>query len=255
MRGSNGLVGVLEPTGIAAIGDLDLTVEGSPGPSGYLVDITVLDRAMREHACERFARAIEEEVATRRATDVVGLLAEIAARLSSVLLPAAVRSLRYRPNPFRSMAVEFKTPAGTDNERNPPMATAVLTEIFEFAASHRLHIPSLGDAENRRLFGKCNNPNGHGHNYRVVVAVEVETAAPKVTFREIESIVQREIMERFDHKHLNLDCPEFRETNPSVENIARVCHGLLAQPFSAAGAQLAWVEVWETEKTGCRYPA
>lgn len=254
MRGSNGLVGVVEHAGIAAIGDLDLTVEGEPGPSGYLVDITVLDRAMREHACERFSRAIEEEAATRKATDVLGLLGEIAEKLSAIM-PAAVRSLRYRPNPFRSMSVEFKRPAGTDNERKPPMTSAILTETFEFAASHRLHIASLGDDENRRLFGKCNNPNGHGHNYRVVVAVEVDPSAPKVTFREIESIVQREIMDRFDHKHLNLDCPEFRDTNPSVENIARVCHDLLAQPFSVAGGKLAWVEVWETEKTGCRYPA
>ena len=134
----------------------------------------------------------------------------------------------------------------------------ILRETFEFAASHRLHLSHRSDGENRALFGKCNNPNGHGHNYRIAVSVEVpaeQSADARPGFAELERIVESEIMARFDHKHLNLDCPEFAMTNPSVENIARISFEVLAEPFAAAGGRLRDVEVWETEKTSCRYPA
>ena len=251
----NGLLGGGGDIGINSILEFEIAVVGVPGPSGYLVDITVLDAAVRDAAAGRCADALRAEVSGGARTDLPALLGEIA-RAASASIPAQVRSLAMRPSPFRSTTVEFH-----DDLRQKPdaMPTTLITETFEFAASHRLHLPELGADENKRLFGKCNNPNGHGHNYRIEVGCAVEPASagqPRgFSFGDLEEIVQREIMHRFDHKHLNLDCPEFREVNPSVENIARICHDLLDAPVRDRHGRLEFVRVWETEKTSCRYPA
>ena len=127
-----------------------------------------------------------------------------------------------------------------------------LSQKFEFSASHRLHNPQLSEEENRRLFGKCNNPNGHGHNY----VLEVTLSAPATTQLQVpdfERIVSDTIIEPFDHKNLNTELPQFRELIPSVENIAMVIYRLLKNPVEKSGAKLAAVTVWETSKTWCEY--
>ena len=129
-----------------------------------------------------------------------------------------------------------------------------ISQQFEFSASHRLHVPSISDAENRRVFGKCNNPHGHGHNYRLEVAVAKPLDAP-FSLATLERIVDQSVIQRFDHKHLNLDTTEFASLNPSVENIAKVCFDLLRGPIDAAGGSLQRVKLWETEKTCSTYPA
>lgn len=136
--------------------------------------------------------------------------------------------------------------------------TVLLTAQIECAAAHRLHARELDAEANRALFGKCNNPNGHGHNYRVEVAVEVPIGAndtPRFGFHALGEAIEDEVMRRFDHRNLNLDCPEFATLNPSVEHIAFVCHDLLAPRIARDGAKLRFVRVWETDKTSCRYPA
>jgi len=231
-------------------------VAGPLADSGYLIDITVLDRALREHATGRFSAAIRAEALTGVPTDLVALLAEIG-RAVRGSIPVRVVSLHYRMNPFRACLVRWTSarhPHEKGNDRESiDMPEAILTETFEFAASHRLHLPSRSDEENRLLFGKCNNPNGHGHNYRIEVAATPHEGAA-FDHHELGLAVSAEIMARFDHRHLNLDCPEFRDLNPSVENIARVCHGLLAPALASRGATLRYVRVWETEKTSCIYP-
>ncbi len=247
-----GLVGMPGPRGLAPTVDLEVVCRGRPDATGYLVDIGAIDRAVRETAQPLLRRALLEELALAESGEsgamppdasVVALLRRIAALLA-IRLPAPVVHLAYHPSPFRGVSL-------TRPDEDTPMH-ATLHETFEFAASHRLHLAGRSDEENRALFGKCNNPNGHGHNYRIEVAVEPGPAFPG--FDAIERCVEREVMARFDHRHLNLDCPEFRDLNPSVENIARVCHDLLAPAFEAEGGTLGFVRVWETEKTSCRYP-
>ena len=130
-----------------------------------------------------------------------------------------------------------------------------LSQMFEFSAAHRLHNPSLDDESNRRMFGKCNNPHGHGHNYQVQVTLkgEVDDNGLLIDLPEFERIVAQTLIQRFDHKHLNLECEEFRSLIPSVENIARVSYELLKPRFSDHRAKLASVTVWETPKTWCQY--
>lgn len=129
-----------------------------------------------------------------------------------------------------------------------------LTQCFEFSASHRLHVASMSDEENRRIFGKCNNPRGHGHNYRVEITISRDI--PDSTGRilplpQFEAIVKEKVIDRLDHTHLNEDVSEFESLNPSVENIAQVIWGLLWEAVSPA--QLRRVRVWETAKTYAEY--
>jgi 6-pyruvoyltetrahydropterin/6-carboxytetrahydropterin synthase len=94
-----------------------------------------------------------------------------------------------------------------------------------FNAAHRLHNPDWDADKNRRIFGKCNNPNYHGHNYNLIVSVRGEID-PKtgyvIDMKFLKDLIKEKIEDRFDHKNLNLDTEEFKELNPTAENIATV---------------------------------
>ena len=148
------------------------------------------------------------------------------------------------------------------NSQNRDHAGITISIKFDFAASHRLHSPSLSDEENRALFGKCNNPNGHGHNYVLEPKVFVPLNVLESIHVEhmIEKLVDSVLLEQLDHKHLNTDCEWFDQSNggviPSVENIARVCFERLAPEIARIGTdvQLITMTAWETDRTSCTYP-
>jgi 6-pyruvoyltetrahydropterin/6-carboxytetrahydropterin synthase len=126
-----------------------------------------------------------------------------------------------------------------------------LTRKYEFAAAHRLHAPMLSAEENTARYGKCNNPRGHGHNYGLEVTVEgTPDAASGVLIapHEMDALVEAEIFGRFDHKHLNEDCPEFENLIPTSENLARVIFDLLAPKIETASRKLAKIGLHETQK-------
>ncbi len=125
-----------------------------------------------------------------------------------------------------------------------------------FNAAHRLHNDVLSDARNAELFGKCNNPNYHGHNYELVVKlvgdVDPETGYVYDT-KELSKLLKEHVVERFDHKNLNLDVPEFKSLNPTTENIVMVIYDLLrAQIDSRYELNL---RLYETERNFVEYPA
>ncbi len=106
----------------------------------------------------------------------------------------------------------------------------LLTRKIEFAASHLYNNPNFSAEENRRIFGKCNNPHGHGHNYTLEVTVEGEpdpVTGMVLDLKELKEILEREIMQRMDHRHLNYEVPELAGQIPTCENIARVIWQLL----------------------------
>src|SRR5438128_2407267 len=106
----------------------------------------------------------------------------------------------------------------------------LLTRKIQFAASHVYHNPNLSPEENRRIFGKCNNPHGHGHNYTLEVTVAGEpdpVTGMVLDLKDLKEILEREIMQRMDHRHLNLEVPELKGQIPTCENIARVIWNLL----------------------------
>lgn len=97
-----------------------------------------------------------------------------------------------------------------------------LTRRYRFAASHRLHSPALSEEENWRVYGKCNNPYGHGHNYVVEVAVSgpVDPATGMVAnLADLDAFVEREVLEPFDHRNLNEEVAAFRAQVPTTENL------------------------------------
>jgi len=105
----------------------------------------------------------------------------------------------------------------------PPMV--LLTRSYEFSAAHRLHSVYLSDEENQELFGKCNNPYGHGHNYRLEVTLQGDVDARTgllVDLAQLDQIIQEEVINRYDHRNLNAEAPEYRELNPTSENVVKV---------------------------------
>ena len=124
-----------------------------------------------------------------------------------------------------------------------------------FNAAHRLHNPDWSAEKNETIFGKCNNPNFHGHNYELIVQVtgEVDPETGYVLDMKVLSSVLKEfVLDRFDHKNLNLDVPEFKSLNPSAENIAIVIYSILRSKIDS-GLDLK-VRLYETERNFVEYP-
>jgi 6-pyruvoyltetrahydropterin/6-carboxytetrahydropterin synthase len=132
----------------------------------------------------------------------------------------------------------------------------ILTRRETFSASHRLHSQNLSAEENSVLFGKCNSKNGHGHNYviEVKIAGEVDLKSGVVLdLSLLKSILHEAVLARVDHRHLNLDVPEFAELNPTTENLVLVCAEWLEAKLPAG--MLKEVRIWETEKNSAIWSA
>lgn len=118
---------------------------------------------------------------------------------------------------------------------------------YVLSASHRLHSGRLTDEENRTAYGKCNNPQGHGHNYVIEVLVRGPvdpSTGMVVNMKDVDRTVQERVLDRFDHSNLNLD-PLFAECVPTTENLCQAVFGLLAGSMELA--TLAQVRIEETE--------
>ena len=125
-----------------------------------------------------------------------------------------------------------------------------------FNAAHRLYRPDWDDATNDRVFGKCALPNFHGHNYELIVKVTGEIDPETgyvIDLKLLSDLIQQEVIERFDHRNLNLDTKEFAQLNPTAENIAVVIHGLLRKQLSES-LELQ-IRLYETPRNFVEYPA
>ena len=125
-----------------------------------------------------------------------------------------------------------------------------------FNAAHRLHNPSWSDEKNEEVFGKCNNPNWHGHNYEVIVKLtgEVNSNTGYVyDMKKLSDLLKELVLNRFDHKNLNLDTEEFKNLNPSAENIAIVIYNLLREKIE--DQYEIKITLYETERNFVEYPA
>ena len=125
-----------------------------------------------------------------------------------------------------------------------------------FNAAHRLFNPAWDDATNSKVFGKCALPNYHGHNYELDVKLTGEPDAETgyvMDLKELSDLIKKEILDRFDHRNLNLDTVEFRNLNPTAENIAIVIYNLL-RPHIPEQLELQ-VRLYETPRNFVEYPA
>ena len=124
-----------------------------------------------------------------------------------------------------------------------------------FNAAHRLFNPAWDDKKNTQVFGKCALPNYHGHNYELIVKIvgepDVKTGYV-MDLKELSDLIEEKIIERFDHKNLNLDTEEFKNLNPTAENIAIVIYDLL-RPHIAKEKDLQ-IRLYETPRNFVEYP-
>lgn len=124
-----------------------------------------------------------------------------------------------------------------------------------FNSAHRLHNVNWSDAKNEEVFGKCNNPNYHGHNYELEVKI-IGYSDPETGYvidtKILSKLIKKNITEKFDHKNLNLDTEEFKNLNPTAENIALVIYNLL-KPELDSNLELK-IKLYETPRNYVEYP-
>lgn len=128
-----------------------------------------------------------------------------------------------------------------------------LTRRYSFSASHRLHSERLDEAENQKIYGKCNNPFGHGHNYVVEVTLSgaVDPATGMIAhLSDLDAYVAREVLEPFDHTYLNKDVAAFRVLVPTTENL---CIEIFERLKKFPGARLARIRLEETGRNSFEY--
>ena len=130
-----------------------------------------------------------------------------------------------------------------------------VTRCYRFAASHRLHAEGLGEEENRRLYGKCNNPYGHGHNYVLEVSARgpaLERTGRAVDTAVLDELVAREVVGPMDHRNLNREVPEFARLVPTSENLGiEICRRLKRnwkQVFPGEWPKLERIRIAETPR-------
>ncbi|HLX64445.1 MAG TPA: 6-carboxytetrahydropterin synthase [Planctomycetota bacterium] len=229
---------------------LELSVRGPVDPiDGMVINIKTvdaelkcllgeIDHRMLNSALPEFADAVPT---TERLAQVLW------ARIPEKIGAARKVSLRLEEHP--GMHVEIF-------EENPAMVH--LTRSIEFSAAHRLHSEKLSEEENWRVYGKCNNPSGHGHNYVVEVTVRGEPDARTgivIDIGKFDALLDEEIDARFDHKHLNLDTTFFKDVPATAENIAIVIWNLLEKKIAAlrSGVALHRVRLIETARSWFDY--
>jgi 6-pyruvoyltetrahydropterin/6-carboxytetrahydropterin synthase len=124
-----------------------------------------------------------------------------------------------------------------------------LTSRYRFSASHRLDTPALSPQDNQKLYGKCNNPHGHGHDYVLEITVDgpVDPDGQVVNREALDAVVRERVLARLDHKNLNVDIPELATSVTTTENLATLVRGSLAEGWTLP-ARLAGVRISETAR-------
>jgi len=209
--------------------------------SSYLQNIKDIDKVVRDRAIPLLNAIATDETASHRLADIPAVLA---GALKDGWPGATLDKIELSLSPYCTIGVVLK---------ELPMTR--LSQKFEFSAAHRLHNPAISDDENIQTYGKCNNPHGHGHNYEVEVTIAgtPDSSGLILAVHDLERIVNQAVIQKLDHKHLNVEVPEFKQLIPSVENIAMVIYRMLKPLVANARATLASVTVWETPKTWCEY--
>lgn len=182
--------------------------------NGMVVNIKWIDDVLQSEVVSKFdQKSINDEVSemSGRVPSLENLLDSFRTKLAELPGNVQLRALKLEETPLLY------------GEWNSEDDMLTVTRVYEFAASHRLSVPQLSEDENRKLFGKCTNPHGHGHNY--VLEVTVTGPQDPVTgfvcdLDKLDAIVEKEIVDRYDHHNLDLDIPELSGQNTTSEVVA-----------------------------------
>jgi 6-pyruvoyltetrahydropterin/6-carboxytetrahydropterin synthase len=196
---------------------LEVTVAGEVNPdTAMIVNIKDIDAVLKNRLMPQFAqKSINDEIPyfEKMAPSIENLLVYLWNEILDSDLPPEATLTQIKLEEFPSFYGEYDG-----------MKTTI-TRTYEFAAAHRLHVPTLSDAKNIELFGKCNNAAGHGHNYLLEVTVSGkldEVTGMICSINAVDEAVNREVVDRYDHKNFNCDLPEFEGTATTSEVIAQV---------------------------------
>jgi len=237
---TNTYAGYPSLTGLGHFFALQVTFAGQLDPTTkFLQNIKMMDALAREKCIPIAERAIREN-----RNNPAALLLAMFDSIKNPAPGATLDSLKMYLSPFLSL---------TAVSSELPMTR--LSQKFEFSASHRLFNPKFTDEDNLKTFGKCSNPHGHGHNYELQVTLRgrPNEKGLLMDIPTFEKIVRDAVITRFDHKNLNVEVPEFKNSLPTVENIAATIYGILKPALQIDSTTLASVTVWETPKTWCEY--
>jgi len=229
---------------------LRVTLGGQVDPrTGMVINIKELDRILKDVSYEFDHKFInlDHPAFHDRIPTTENLASYLRDRIEETL------RLEHKPHHLSRLTLYEEPTLWADVSPGEGKTMASLTKTFGFSAAHRLHSPALSDEENQAVFGKCNNPHGHGHNYELEVTVQGEIDPRTGMIMDLGllmQIVHAEVIERFDHKHLNQDTREFQALNPTGENIVKVIWDLLKPKL---GASLIRVGLWETPKNFFAY--
>lgn len=238
----NGFAAYPAMRGLGRYYEMVVNCRGRIDPAtGYLINIKQIDEAFATHVLPEFERLVDGHPTAD--LPMGDLLRRILERLQDGL-HQTVTGIRLHLTPSYHLII-----------RSTEMDHLIIREQFEFAAAHRLHVPHYSDRQNQQVFGKCNNPAGHGHNYRleVVVRAPIDADGHILEVEQLDELVNRTVIQKLDHKYLNIDVPQFADLNPSVEQIAKVIYEMLCPCIGQLGVELEEVCLWETAKTSCTY--
>jgi 6-pyruvoyltetrahydropterin/6-carboxytetrahydropterin synthase len=255
--GSNSYCAKPTANGLAFYFSLWVELAGNTNiDTGFVVNVADIDKIVRDKAIGLFSNFVKTCLApTCRKASLSGpavggcgfeqigqLLCNAWQKIENDFLPAKIDSLTVELTPARKVVIK---------ERDGKML--YFSEKFEFSASHTLWNDKFSDEENFKVFGKCANKCGHGHNYIVEVTVKKPTKGKALKSGDFERIVDKHFIQVVDHKNLDADVKHFKKVNPTVENIAEFAFGSLKDKFKPF--KLDCVTVWENDRTFCSYRA
>jgi 6-pyruvoyltetrahydropterin/6-carboxytetrahydropterin synthase len=210
--------------------------------TGFVVNVVDIDRVVRDNAVPAFTEKIRS--AFRESKQLtISQMAKMLASLRDVLKgkfdDAMLIELGLKFNPYRKIAFDCED-----------IKMYYFSEKFDFAAMHKLWNEKFSQEKNFKMFGKCANPNGHGHNYVIEVMIKAPTDED-IHIGGFEQTVDERFVKLVDHKNLNADVKGFDKVNPTIENIAEFAWEKLNGKFGEA--KLHSVSIWESDRTFCTY--
>jgi 6-pyruvoyltetrahydropterin/6-carboxytetrahydropterin synthase len=211
--------------------------------TGFVVNVSNIDRIVREKGIKIFDEFIKNKFRQKEQItfEQIGqLLCRVWQTIENDFLPAKIDSLTIELMPARKIGIK-------ENGGN----MLYFSEKFEFSASHTLWNDKFSDEKNEKIFDKCANKSGHGHNYIVEVTIKKPTGGQSLKAGDFEKIVNEQFIQIVDHKNLNADVKHFKKVNPTVENIAEFAFRELRDKLKPL--QLDCVTVWENDRTFCSY--
>jgi 6-pyruvoyltetrahydropterin/6-carboxytetrahydropterin synthase len=210
--------------------------------TGFVVNLVDIDRLVRSGVVPIFIDKISgnyRQGLEIKFIDLCRLLKSACQALEGKFEPQRLTSMTLCLNPYRTVKYLLES-----------HKVIYYSEKFEFAAMHRLWNSEFSDEKNLRIFGKCANPNGHGHNYIAEVTVAVDSDKG-FEFGQFQKIVEANFVSRLDHKNLNADVDFFKRANPTLENITKYGWEMLEKKFK--DARLQKITVWENNRAFCTY--